>query len=211
MNIGVVLAGGCGVRFGAALPKQYQKINGKDVIQYVIESFRKSHNIDDVFVVAHKDYVDYVQESFDVVAIPGGVERNETVFNALEHIRKRYPSCRNVVFADSARPLLMPSNIDEICDLLQKHEALITVAKITDSLGYKDGTILDRKDYFLIQTPEAFRIECLSNFNADSKATAIVQQYKGNDVYYYDGITNNLKITYPSDLAVAKVLLEEKL
>ena len=43
MNIGIVLAGGTGRRFGGNMPKQYQTINGKEVIAYVIDAFRQNN------------------------------------------------------------------------------------------------------------------------------------------------------------------------
>ena len=38
MNIVAILANGVGSRFGSNVPKQFHKINGKMVIEYVIES-----------------------------------------------------------------------------------------------------------------------------------------------------------------------------
>ncbi|MDE6302256.1 MAG: 2-C-methyl-D-erythritol 4-phosphate cytidylyltransferase [Clostridia bacterium] len=207
-NIGVVLAGGSGVRFGSSLPKQYQQINQKDVIGYVIDAFRESASIDDVFVVAHHDYISYVNEKFQIDTIAGGDNRNITVYNALQHICSNFPDCENVVFADSARPLLKPNVLDDICELLNENDAVITTAKITDSLGYKDNSLVDRNDYYLVQTPEAFRIECLKGFKPDSDATAIIQQSTCRNVYHYDKMLYNLKITYPDDLIIAKALLE---
>lgn len=43
-NIGIVLAGGIGQRFGGDKPKQYFKINGKEMIAYSIEPFRSLQN-----------------------------------------------------------------------------------------------------------------------------------------------------------------------
>lgn len=40
-NIGIILSGGVGNRFGATIPKQYQLINGKQVIAYVVDAFKK--------------------------------------------------------------------------------------------------------------------------------------------------------------------------
>lgn len=207
-NVGVILAGGSGIRFGSSVPKQYQQINGRDVISYVIDAFKNSENIDDVFVVSHLDYIEYVKNKFSVEAIGGGNNRNITVFNALQHISKHFPDCKNVIFADSARPMLKAANLNEICLLLNEYDAVITTAKITDSLGYKNGCLVDREDYYLVQTPEAFRINCLQNFKADSDATAIIQQSTCKNICHYDKIINNLKITYPNDLIIAKALLE---
>ncbi len=206
-NIGVVLSGGSGVRFGSSLPKQYQQINQKDVIGYVIDAFRNSASIDDVFVVAHHDYINYVSDKFQIDVIEGGNNRNITVYNALQYIYRNFPDCENVIFADSARPLLKANVLDDICELLKVNDAVITTSKITDSLGYKNSFV-KRDDYYLVQTPEAFRIDCLKGFAPDSDATAIIQQSTCKSVYHYDKMLYNLKVTYPNDLIIAKALLE---
>ena len=51
MNIALILSGGVGKRFAANLPKQYNLINEKPVIDYVIEACMKSKLTDKVIVV----------------------------------------------------------------------------------------------------------------------------------------------------------------
>lgn len=210
MNIGVILAGGNGSRFGATIPKQYQKIKGKDIIGYVIDSFNQSTEVDHFFVVSHSDYIEYVRKAYEVTVIAGGDNRNETVYNAIEHIRKTYLNCENVIFADSARPCVKAQHLDEICSILKTHDALVTVAKITDSLCYTNGVLVDRNQYFLVQTPEAFKFNTLQSFEAHNKATAIIQQSTCSNIFFYTKITHNFKITYPEDLIILEALLEEK-
>lgn len=38
MNIVAILANGVGARFGSNIPKQFHKINGKMIIEYVVEA-----------------------------------------------------------------------------------------------------------------------------------------------------------------------------
>lgn len=38
MNVVVILASGVGSRFGSNVPKQFHKINGKMVIEYVVDA-----------------------------------------------------------------------------------------------------------------------------------------------------------------------------
>lgn len=69
MNIGVILAGGSGVRFGSRIPKQYQEINNKEVISYVIESFKRSTKTDIIIGVANNEYVDYIHKIYGITTI----------------------------------------------------------------------------------------------------------------------------------------------
>lgn len=210
MNIGVILAGGVGNRFGSSTPKQYNLINGKQVISYVVDAFRKSKQTDAVIIVAAKPYLQDLADRYHVPTVEGGVERNETVYNALQYIRTNYPACTKVIFADSARPMLTPVYIDRVYSLLDEHAAVITTAKITDSLAYLDTGLVPREDYRLIQTPEAFRFATLDGFDPGDASTAIMQQCNSNDIYYCDELSYNFKITYPRDLKIAQVLLEEE-
>ena len=59
-NIAVILSGGMGARFGGTLPKQFTKLAGKAVIEYTVEAFEKSLNIDEIIIVSHPSYVDLI-------------------------------------------------------------------------------------------------------------------------------------------------------
>ena len=207
-NIGIILAGGVGSRFGSDIPKQYQLINGKEVISYVIDAFRKSSLTDKIIIVAGEKYVDSLQNKYGITTIKGGAVRNETVYNALHFIRENYPNCDKVIFADSARPMLTSQYIDKVFGLLDEYDSVITVAQITDSLAYRDEGLVDRNDYKLIQTPESFKLTALDGFNADNPSTAIMQQCKSKNIFYCDDLKYNLKITYPKDILIASALLE---
>lgn len=209
MNVGIVLAGGVGRRFGGNMPKQYQTINGKEVIAYVIDAFRHSSLTDEILIVANEQYVEYLQDKYKLNTIKGGVERNETVFNAICFVKEHYGADAKVIFADSARPMLTPEYVDKVFVLLDKYDAVITVAKITDSLFELGNSLVDREQYRLIQTPEAFKLQALNDFNKNGSATAILEQCKSNKMYFCDELNNNFKITYPQDLLVAGALLKE--
>ena len=49
-NVGIVLAGGIGQRFGGDVPKQYRTVFGKEMIWYSIDAFRRAKKIDDFTV-----------------------------------------------------------------------------------------------------------------------------------------------------------------
>ena len=44
------------------IPKQFIKIHDKDLVAYTIEKFEKCDSIDEIILVTHKDYVDYVKD-----------------------------------------------------------------------------------------------------------------------------------------------------
>ena len=62
MNITMVMSGGIGKRFGTAIPKQYNMIKGKPVIDYVIDACRRSSLTDAVVVVCDPQCVSFSKE-----------------------------------------------------------------------------------------------------------------------------------------------------
>ena len=50
-NITIIMSGGVGNRFGADRPKQYTMLNGRCVIDYVIDAAKASKLTDKVVVV----------------------------------------------------------------------------------------------------------------------------------------------------------------
>lgn len=208
-SIAVVLAAGVGTRFGADLPKQYNKINGKMVISYVIEALKKTKINEIIVVCGNEYYAQRVANWFGIKTIVGGKARNISVKNALDYIYQNTKH-EKVVFCDSARPNLDPEFVDDCIDKLDEYDSVITAQHITDSLGHNNKINLNREDYFLIQTPECFKLSVLKNFDVKSETTAIVQQL-GDDkkVYCNFGLKNNIKITYKDDLEIASILLKE--
>ena len=83
MNIALILSGGVGKRFAANLPKQYNLINGKPVIDYVIEACIKSKLTDKTIVVCDpscKQFSKYLENGEIVTVITNEIDReNGTV------------------------------------------------------------------------------------------------------------------------------------
>lgn len=206
-SIAVILSAGVGARFGAELPKQYHKINNKMVIGYVVDALRKS-KVDEIIIVCANDYFsNLLNKEYNITTILGGETRNITISNALEYIKNK-TTHNKVLFLDSARPNLTPEYVNECIEKLDEYDSVITTQKITDSLGGCEEINLDRSKYFLIQTPECFKLEALKNFDINSSCTAIVQQLdKSCKIYNNFNLPNNIKITYSKDLQIAEFLL----
>jgi len=210
-NIGVILAGGFGSRFGSSTPKQYLSINNKEIISYSIEAFGNSKLTDKLIVVVDEDekYKNRIEDTYKVECIRGGKSRNASLYNALKYIESNY-ECENVLFHEAARPFITASIIDEYFNLLTENDAVITSKKITDSLGKIGQHVTDRSEYYLIQAPEAFKFDLiLNNFSPDSDITATVQQLPENiKMKKYFDFPLNYKVTYPEDLIIAEQIMK---
>lgn len=210
-NIGIILAGGIGQRFGGDKPKQYFKINGKEMIAYSIELFRNCKMIDDFVVVLNPDEFanGRIAAQYGVRTICGGKTRNWSFKNALDYIAREWPDCEKIIENNAACPLTKPETIDEYIHKLDEYDWVQTTIKITDALGsYKDRTV-NRDDFFLIQAPDAYRFkELLSCFDPDHPnghpAVQLPRQAKGYNAFHSGPV---VKVTHPEDIEIVEFLM----
>jgi len=209
MNVALILAGGSGARFGGEMPKQYHLLMGKEVIAYSVDALRKSALTETIIIIAGKESIQHLFETYRVTCIEGGASRNASIRNGLDYIKSAYPACRNLFINEAVRPFLTPDLADRYYRYLDEYDAVITAQQITDSLGRDGEAVTNRSEYYLIQAPEAFRFDLLyRNFSADSPITATVQQLPAERrVMKYFDFRHNMKITYREDLLHAEQIM----
>ena len=207
-NVIMITAGGVGRRFGANVPKQFLLLNGKPVIEYVIDACKASKLADEIVVVSDSQYHDELTLKYQVDVEISGSELNITKRNGLNYI-KRNSSCEKLVVVEAVRPTITPEIIDKTFELLDENDAVACARKITDSLGSYEQWIVNRENYYTLNPPEGFRFDLLErNFSADSPYTESIQQlpeaarvYLNFDAPYFE------KITYPGDLERIELLI----
>ena len=156
--------------------------------------------------------------------VEGSSTRQSSVFNGLKEISKNINktfanNCNSenqqnhiVIIHDGARPFISSKTIIDSVEAALEFGASVPGITPTDTQKQitKDGFIekhLERKSLVAVQTPQCFEFEKL--FQAHQKAildnkeytddTEIWGKYSGN-VKVIPGDSNNIKITYPSDL-----------
>lgn len=215
MNIVAILANGVGARFGSNVPKQFHKVNGKMVIEYVISSILSAETIDKLVIAtnvkANSVYLADICREFDIDLIEGGDTRNRTLKNVIDYIDGNY-DCRKLIVCDAVRPMITGELIDNYFKYLDENDAVVTAQKITDSLGCYDFQKVDRERYYLMQSPEGFGFKLLRDcFDSESKLTEVTQQLPENSkIYLYFDFNNNVKLTYPADLKYLEALVKAR-
>jgi len=200
-NIIMITAGGLGERFGGETPKQYQSLNGKPVIEYVIDACKKCKFVDAIVVVADFSYHDELREVYGVDVALSGSELNITKRNGFDYIRE-HSSCEKLIVVEAVRPLLETAVLDNTFRWLNEYDAVACARRITDSLGHYGEWVVNRADYYTLNPPEGFRFPLIDRyFDSKSTFTESIQQlpetskvYLNFDVPYFE------KITYPDDL-----------
>lgn len=213
-NIGIILSGGIGSRFGSTKPKQYCELNGKEVIWYTIDAFQKAASIDEFFCVVDEQEMQSgrIETTYGVKTILGGTTRNHSFKNALDYIKATYPQCEKIIENNAACPMITPAIIDDFMALLDQYDYVNTAYKITDALGSYKDRIANREDFYLIQAPDAYHFDQIyTYFDADFLLghPAHHLPMEMTEYRYFD-YPNNIKITYPHDIEIAEILLRHR-
>ncbi|MGN0768817.1 MAG: SDR family oxidoreductase [Christensenellales bacterium] len=211
MNIGIILAAGASERFRSTVHKQYLKLNGKEVIYYSINGMNEAKCFDKIIAVVDANEYEsgYIANKYGITCISGGETRNKSVKNALKFIKDNGWTDSKVVFHDCSRPFVKSAVFGAYVKLLDEYDAVATTEEITDSLVANSGKFVNRRDFSLVQTPEAFRFDAIcDSFDENSSATAIANQVSPTaTVLFKKSNAFNFKITYPEDLFLAEQLM----
>jgi 2-C-methyl-D-erythritol 4-phosphate cytidylyltransferase len=220
----VVPAAGHGLRMGAAIPKQYLLLNGRSVLEHTLERLARHPRIERVVVAIAEDDVrfdamrDNLPES--VVAVRGGVERCHSVLAGLDWLSTRVPAEAWIMVHDAARPCLRASDIDRMLHDLEETSGGILASPVRDTLKRCDADdrvteTVDRRSMWHALTPQMFRLQALLSAIEAAVADGIVvtdeaqaMELQGVMPKVIPGHGDNVKISYPEDLALAELILQ---
>lgn len=214
-NIAIILSGGVGKRFGNDVPKQYLDINGKPCIDYVISSAKNSKLVDKIILVIDEQYIKLSKEiNDDIEIIKNGETRYYSLKNAFDFIKIKYPECENIIILQAVSPLFTSNLIDLYLQKLEDNDCVITCRKLTGEIGNVDDydMVFDRDKYFLMESPEAFKFNKLyDNFNPEFNSSELAYQLpKNSKKYLYFDFPQNIKITFPYELELCKIILKNQ-
>ena len=234
--VAVVLAGGSGQRFGAGVPKQLLELDGQTLLAHGVAAFEAAPGVDEVLVVmppgrtadAEKLRADGAYPKLTAV-IEGGTSRPASTRAAISAINARRGAAGDdadwgVLFHDAARPLVGQRIIADCVAALQRVDALGVAVPTADTIVVvADGvmTQIPRRDSLLrCQTPQAFRLSVIArahelaladpDYEPTDDCGVVLRYLPDVPVHVVRGSERNLKITYPRDLAIARVLLDEE-
>lgn len=214
----VIVAGGSGARMGAPLPKQFLLLQGKPVIHYTLEAFLQAYADIQVILVLPAAYLETAAEIVAVLSDPtrvrlceGGATRFHSVQNGLQ-----YAADPAVIFVhDGVRCLVSPQLIHACYNQAVAQGSAVPAVAITDSVRTitAEGTVaVDRARLRAVQTPQTFRSDILlpafkQAYQEGFTDEATVVEAAGFVIHLVEGDKENIKITYPGDLALAEYLL----
>ncbi len=224
----LIVAGGKGLRMGGDLPKQFIPLEGKPVLMRTLEAFYRWDSSAELVLVLPEDHQPYWKMLCREIGckVPhrianGGETRFHSVRNGLQFLSEEIENAseRNekvlVAVHDGVRPFVSPEVISACFEEAEKSGAAIPVMPMIDSLRETDANgshPVDRSRYFAVQTPQVFHSDVLlkaygQDFSPLFTDDASVVEALGQSIRLVTGNRENIKLTTPFDLLIAKGLL----
>jgi 2-C-methyl-D-erythritol 4-phosphate cytidylyltransferase len=228
----ILLAAGKGKRFKSSLAKPLVRLGKRQIIDYSLKVLESHPGVKEIILVVNPQNIKPIAalvkgSGYKKVRelVLGGTRRQDSVFNAINSVS---PQSQLVLIHDSARPFVNPSEISALIIRAAKTGAAIlgvpvkaTIKQVRKSPGQKvtnHSTVertLDRNYLWEIQTPQVFRksllFEAYRRFkDVDVTDDAAMVEKLKKRVELVKGSYDNIKITTPEDLTIAKALLKTR-
>jgi 2-C-methyl-D-erythritol 4-phosphate cytidylyltransferase len=213
----IIVAGGSGSRMNTAVPKQFLTLDGKPVLLHSIEAFISADaGINIILVLPAEQLENWEQiKQESQLNIPhqvcaGGETRFHSVKNGLSMIKE----AAVVAVHDGVRPFAGRETIERCFRIAEEKGNAIPAVPLTDSIRISEAgksRAADRSKFVSVQTPQCFRLEVLQKayqqeYRESFTDDASVVETAGFEIFLTEGNPENIKITTPSDLAIAEVL-----
>lgn len=168
----------------------------------------------------------YIPDHSDIIVIPGGSTRNETIMNAIRYIEENFGLDDDTIIVthDSVRPFVIsPHESRRISrqpwNMVPATHVIPASDTIVECQDHKfTSSIPDRSAMYQGQTPQSFRAKKLRDIYAGLSSAekeiltdaCKILVLKGEKVHLVEGDVTNIKITYPSDIRMAEAIMGGK-
>ncbi len=203
----IILSAGDSTRFNSSVKKQWIRIGSDPLWKFVSKKFTNCIDFNDVIITASSNEINYMRKNSNHIFVKGGKSRQESLKNALIHVKTSY-----VLVTDVARACIPLDMIVRIIESRELADIIVPFLSVTDTVVYDEQTI-DRNRVKLIQTPQLSKTEILKKaldqkeiFTDDSSAIKSI----GGTVFYTNGSIKAKKITTYDDIKALECLSEPK-
>mgnify|MGYP005829572725 FL=1 len=217
----VVPAAGQGKRMGADKPKQYLPLEGQPILAHTLarlhDAFPQAHLVLCLDPEDHwfrPDWVPFTHWQ----QVPGGIERMDSVMNALEAIAANDSDL--VMVHDVARPCITRADLHALYRAAQSHPSGALLAMpVADTMKRDQGDQLShatepRDGLWHALTPQGFRYALLRRAltKAQQQGSLVTDEASavealGEAPQLVSGRRDNMKVTHPDDLALATAIM----
>lgn len=221
--IAILPAAGIGCRMQSSLPKQYLTIGDKTLLEHAIDALLRQSCIREAIVAisAADRWYNHLPVAADprVRVVIGGDARSDSVMAALCCTR----AAGWVLVHDAVRPCLHQDDLRRLL-AITKHTNVggLLASPVRDTIKRaRDGTdmiehTVDRDDLWHALTPQLFARALLKNClkRARTKGVRVTDEasaleYCGYAPLLVAGRADNIKVTRPEDLALARFFFSQ--
>lgn len=232
----VIPAAGVGRRMQSDCPKQYLKIQDKTVLEHTLDCFLGCDTVAGIIVVVSPEDAYWPElsaqfEGFPVFTAAGGKERADSVLNGLNYLAGR-DDVRNdavVMVHDAARPCLSRRDLYLLLAAVEEcsGSGALLATPVRDTMKRQRANqnsvaviekTEDRNGLWHALTPQLAQLQVLrmalqraAEQGALITDEASALEFVGLQPRLLEGEASNIKITCPSDLALAEFFLQQRL
>ena len=219
----IIPAAGSGSRFSQTELKQYQMIGQKTVLEHTVLRLNQLPLQGYVLAIGEQDDVaqtlpfDHFEKAH---FCEGGAERVDSVLNALNYLSTIADIDDWVFVHDAARPCVTQDCLSKLVSTaIQFNTGAILAIPVRDTLkrvvsAQDIQETVDRSQLWQAQTPQIAKLGVLKSAiehalaaNAVITDEASALEFVGQPVQVVQGRSDNIKITYPDDLELARLIL----
>ena len=238
MTAAIIPAAGLGTRMGRAgtdrgtaeksgtSRKQFMLLEGAPILVHTLRKFLASTAIHEIIVAVRPEDLEWFGDqlrgenpSKPVRLVAGGEHRQESVKNGLAQVSAGMDL---VAVHDAVRPFVSTELIAKVVEAAAASGAAILGIPPVDTVKQVHRTVihstLPRDRIVLAQTPQVFRASLLRRAFEQAEQDGFVGTDEASLVEHLDvdvgvvlGSDRNIKITKPSDMALARLFLQEEL
>ena len=218
----VIVAAGTASRMGG-IDKVMAELEGEPMILRTVRTFQTCDAIDEIVIITREDLIVPIMglcaglEKVKAVVV-GGSSRQESVERGLSALSNKV---KLVAVQDGARPLITHAVIDRTVRAAHSYGAAAPAIPVKDTIKVVHGGVVsstpDRKTLQAVQTPQVFDLDMLRGALKKAKTDGAevtddcsAVERLGMSIKIVEGDERNIKVTTPLDLAIAKLLLEDK-
>ena len=217
----VVPAAGVGARMKASISKQYLLLGGIPILEHCLEKLHSLSPKNVVLVVSSEDQSwRSIPAAHKCLIVQGGSLRSDSVLNGLNAIDGNESDW--IMVHDCVRPCFQIDDVKRLYNALKDHavggllgvpviDTLKQVHSQIEAAQIEVAQTCDRKQYWLAQTPQMFRLGMLKKALSQDgefgdEASAI--EDLGYRPVMVEGNRHNIKITTQEDMALAEFLIQ---
>lgn len=218
----IIVAGGSGQRMGSTVPKQFLELAAKPILMHTLEIFYHYEPAMQLILVLPEKEIPQWKElclkhnfKLPLILQSGGKNRCESVKRGLMKITDNRGL---VAIHDGVRPFVSPEIIEQSFQTAALKGSGVAAVALKDSIRKLEGEssqLLDRSQYRLMQTPQTFRLENIRQAYEQQGLDrltddASVAEKAGYPIQLIEGSYENIKITTPEDLYIARAIWEKQ-